>query len=102
MKNVTDFEDLLKEKYGEQGTPGRDKFDADSLAFHLGVMLKEARLEAKITQLQLAEKTGTKKSYISRIENGQSDIQISTYYKLIEIGLGKHLNISIGKELLRQ
>jgi len=44
----------------------------------------------------MAERTGTKKSYISRIERGQSDIQISTYYKLIEIGLGKHLNISIG------
>jgi len=53
-------------------------------------------LESKITQSQLAERTGTKKSYISRIENGQSDIQISTFNKLIEIGLRKHLNISIG------
>lgn len=96
MKNVTDFEDLLKDKYGEKGTPVRDKFDADSLAFRLGVMLKEARLESKITQEQLAERTGTKKSYISRIEKGQSDIQISTYNKLIEIGLEKHLVISIG------
>ncbi len=96
MKNITDFEDLLKEKYGEKGTPARDKFDADSLAFRLGVMLKEARKEAKITQEQLARRTGTKKSYISRIEQGKSDIQISTYYKLIEIGLGKHLNITIG------
>ena len=96
MKNLTDFEDLLKDKYAEKGSPQRDKFDADSLAFRLGVMLKEARQEAKITQEQLAERTGTKKSYISRIEKGQSDIQISTYYKLIEVGLEKHLNISIG------
>ena len=96
MKNLTDFEDLLKEKYGEKGTPKRDKYDSDSLAFRLGVMLKEARKEAQVTQEELAERTGTKKSYISRIERGQSDIQISTYYKLIEIGLGKHLNISIG------
>jgi transcriptional regulator with XRE-family HTH domain len=59
-------------------------------------MLKEARQEARLTQEQLAEKTGTKKSYISRIERGLSDIQISTYCKLIEIGLGKNLNISIG------
>ena len=59
-------------------------------------LLKEARVEAKLTQEELAEKTGTKKSYISRIERGSSDIQISTYYKLIEIGLGKQLNISIG------
>jgi len=96
MKNLIDFETLLVDKYGSKGTPKRDKFDADSLAFRLGVMLKEARKEAKITQEQLAERTGTKKSYISRIERGQSDIQISTYYKLIEIGLGKQLNISIG------
>ncbi len=96
MKNITDFEDILKEKYGEKGTALRDEYDADSLAFRLGVMLKEARKDAMITQDELAKRTGTKKSYISRIERGQSDIQFSTYYKLIEIGLGKHLNISIG------
>jgi ribosome-binding protein aMBF1 (putative translation factor) len=95
MKNLTDFEDLLIEKYGKKGTPKRDRYDADSLAFRLGIMLKEARKDAHITQEQLAERTGTKKSYISRIERGKSDIQISTYYKLIEIGLGKQLNISI-------
>ncbi|MFV0590059.1 MAG: helix-turn-helix domain-containing protein [Draconibacterium sp.] len=96
MNNLTDFEDLLVEKYGEKGTLSREKYDSNSLAFRLGVMLKEARKEANITQQELAEKTGTKKSYISRIERGQSDIQISTYYKLIEVGLGKNLNISIG------
>ena len=96
MKNVTSFEDLINEKYGKKGTPHRDQFEADSLAFRLGVMLKEARTEAKITQEQLAERTGTKKSYISRIERGKSDIQISTYQRIIEIGLGKSLNISIG------
>ena len=96
MKNITDFEDILEEKYGGKGTASRDKYDADSLAFRLGVMLKEARNDALITQDELAKRTGTKKSYISRIERGQSDIQVSTYYKLIEIGLGKHLNISIG------
>ena len=96
MKNITDFEDLLTKKYGIKGTSKRDNYDVDSLAFRLGVMLKEARKEANLTQEQLAERTGTKKSYISRIERGLSDIQISTYYKLIEIGLGKQLNISIG------
>lgn len=96
MKNTTSLEELLTKKYGNKGTDTRDKFDADSLSFRLGVMLKEARKEAHLTQEELAKKTGTKKSYISRIERGLSDIQISTYYKLIEIGLGKSLNISIG------
>ncbi len=96
MKNIKDFEDILIEKYGVKGTASRDEYDANSLAFRLGVMLKEARNSAMITQDELAQRTGTKKSYISRIERGKSDIQISTYYKLIEIGLGKRLNISIG------
>jgi HTH-type transcriptional regulator / antitoxin HipB len=96
MKNIKTFDQLLEEKYGKKGTPERDRFDADSLAFRLGVMLKEARLEANLTQEELAQRTGTKKSYISRIERGLSDIQISTYHKLIQIGLGRHLNISIG------
>jgi len=59
-------------------------------------MLKEARIEAHLTLEELAEKTDTKKSYISRIERGLSDIQISTYYKLIELDLGRQLQISIG------
>ncbi len=61
MEHITDFEDLLVDKYGKKGTVKRDKFDADSLAFRLGVMLKEARKEANLTQEELAEKTGTKK-----------------------------------------
>ena len=95
-KNIKTLDELLNENYGPKGSEKRDKFEADSLAFRLGVMLKEARKEANLTQEELAERTGTKKSYISRIERGLSDIQISTYYKLIEIGLGKNLNISIG------
>jgi HTH-type transcriptional regulator / antitoxin HipB len=52
-------------------------------------------MEADLTQEELAEKTRTNKSYISRIERRLSDIQISTYYKLIEIGLGRQSQISI-------
>jgi len=96
MKKITSFEEHLSKNRGQKGTEERAQFDAASLAFRLGVMLQEARKEAKMTQEQLAERTGTKKSYISRIETGKSDIQLSTFYKLIEIGLGKSLKISIG------
>ena len=95
-KNTTNFEEILRAKYGEKGTPERDRYDSESLAFRLGAMLKEARNEDRITQEELAQKTGTKKSNISRIERGKSDIQMSTYQKLIETGLGRNLNISIG------
>ena len=96
MNTLTTFDDHLDKYHGKHGTESRVKYDADSLAFRLGVMLHEARKEAKLTQEELAKRTGTKKSYISRIENGKSDIQLSTFYKLVEFGLGKSLNISIG------
>jgi len=57
--------------------------------------LKEARKEANITQEELAEKIGTKKSYISRLENGKVDIQRSTLLKNFEIGLGRHIRFTI-------
>ena len=59
-------------------------------------MLKEARKESKMTQEQLAEKIGTKKSYISRVENGQCDLQLSTLYRIFEFGLGRRINLLIG------
>ena len=95
MNNTTNFEEILNKKYGVKGTPERDNYETNSLAFRLGVMLKDARKEAKITQKELANRIGTKKSYISRIERGKSDIQLSTYHKLIELGLGRTLHISI-------
>ena len=48
-----------------------------------------------MTQEQLAEKPGTKKNFISRIENGHSDIQLSTLYKLLEYGLGRKISLTI-------
>ena len=58
-------------------------------------VIREERHLAHLTQQQLAEKTGTKKSFISRIENGHSDIQLSTLYRLLEIGLGRKLSFTI-------
>lgn len=61
MKNLTTFEEHLDKQYGKKGSKGRDKFEFDSIAFRLGEMLREERTKAKLTQEQLAEKTGTKK-----------------------------------------
>jgi transcriptional regulator with XRE-family HTH domain len=64
-------------------------------AFRVGILLKEARKDMKLTQAQLAQKIGTKKSYISRVERGFCDIQVATLQRIIEKGLGKKLEISI-------
>lgn len=92
---IKTFDEHLNERYGEQGTPERTQFEIKAKAFAIGEIIREARKEAKLTQEQLADRTGTKKSFISRIENGHTDIQLSTLYKLLEIGLGKRVNLSI-------
>jgi HTH-type transcriptional regulator/antitoxin HipB len=97
MKTVKDaktFDELLDIKYGKLGEPGRDEFELKAKAFVVGEMIKEARKEAHMTQEELALKTGTKKSYISRLENGKIDIQISTLFKIFEEGLGKKLGLT--------
>lgn len=94
-KDITTFEEYLDEKYGKIGTKARINFDIKSKAFAIGEIIKDERKQANMTQDQLAKRTGTRKSFISRIENGHSDIQLSTLYKLIEQGLGKKINLSI-------
>jgi len=98
MKTIRDaksFNELLDIKYGKVGTPERDAFDNRSKSFMIGELIKDARIKAKITQEELALKTGTKKSYISRVENGKIDIQVSTLYKILEEGLGCHVNLTL-------
>ncbi len=95
IKEAKTFDELLDIKYGKVGTPKRDEFDNKSKAFMIGELIKDARLNAKITQEELATKTGTKKSYISRVENGKIDIQLSTLYRILEEGLGRHVNLTL-------
>ncbi|MCX6245937.1 MAG: helix-turn-helix transcriptional regulator [Bacteroidetes bacterium] len=95
IKDAKTFDELLDIKYGKAGTPQRDEFDNKSKAFMIGELIKDARLHANITQEELAMKTGTKKSYISRVENGKIDIQLSTLYRILEEGLGRHVNLTL-------
>ncbi len=95
MRKQKTFEELLDLKYGVPGTPKRNAFEEKATLFVVSEMLKEARREAGLTQEQLAERLGTKKSYISRIENGKCDLQLSTLYRLFEEGLGKRVTITI-------
>ncbi len=96
MEDITTFEEHLDNRYGEIGTPERTEFEIKAKSFAIGEILREARKEAKMTQEELARKTGTQKSFISRIENGHSDIQLSTLYRIVELGFGKKVNLTIG------
>ena len=93
--NLTSFTDHLDQEYGKVGTKSRTEYEEGFEAFKLGVMLQEMRKEQGMTQEQLADKCGTTKTYISRIENNASDIRLSTLMRIISEGLGGHLKLSV-------
>jgi len=93
---MIEMKEHLNGRYGQIGAEQRMNFEIKVKAFAIGEIIHDARKEAHLTQEQLGERTGTKKSFISRIENAHSDIQLSTLYKLLEVGLGKRVNLTIG------
>lgn len=93
--NVTTLDQILDRKYGKKGEIAREQWEQEFEAFRLGVLLEQARLKLGMTQEELAEKCGTNKSYISRIENNASDIRLSTLMKIIQTGLGGHLKLTL-------
>ncbi|MHB8854338.1 MAG: helix-turn-helix domain-containing protein [Ignavibacteriaceae bacterium] len=94
-KKMVTFDEHLDNEYGKIGTPRRDKYEQGFEAFKLGVMLQEMRKKNNMTQEQLAEKCGTTKTYISRIENDASDIRLSTLMRIIHDGLGGNLKLTV-------
>lgn len=88
------IDEMITEDFGELGTPERDQFELSCDAFIIGERLKLERQKAGMTQEQLAQKIGTKKSFISRVENGRTDIQLSTLSRIFN-GLGKRVAISL-------
>ena len=95
-KNLTSFADHIDKQYGKRGTIKREEYEEGFEAFKLGVMLQELRKDQGMTQEQLAEKCGTTKTYISRIENDATDIRLSTLMRIIREGFGGHLRLSVG------
>ena len=91
-KTLSQFKDY---HYGKRVTAKRDKLESGYETFKIGALIQEARLEKGLTQDELAEKCGTTKSYISKIENNIKEVRISTLQKIVELGLGGHLNLSI-------
>ncbi|MEP4533442.1 MAG: helix-turn-helix transcriptional regulator [Cyclobacteriaceae bacterium] len=93
-KNIKTFDDLIELEHGKIGTETRNKYEEGAQMFIVSEMLKAARKEANMTQEQLAEKSGTKKSYISKIENGKGNIQLSTLIRIFEQGLNRRIGLT--------
>jgi ribosome-binding protein aMBF1 (putative translation factor) len=93
--SVITLEQFKEKNYGKPGIKKRDELEAGYENFKIGSLIHEARLEKGLTQDELAEKVGTTKSYISKIENNIKEVRISTLQKIVELGLGGHLELSI-------
>jgi DNA-binding XRE family transcriptional regulator len=91
---ITDFDTLLDFEHGKIGTETRSKFEEQSQRFIVSEMLKAARKEANMTQEELAEKVGTKKSYISKLENGKVNVRLSTLIQIFEEGLNRRVGLT--------
>jgi DNA-binding XRE family transcriptional regulator len=94
-KHLTTFSEHLDLQYGKRGTRKREKYEQEFEAFKLGVFIQELRKERGLTQEELADKCGTSKTYISRIENNASDIRLSTLMRIIQEGLGGRLALRV-------
>ncbi|MEZ4889453.1 MAG: helix-turn-helix transcriptional regulator [Crocinitomicaceae bacterium] len=92
---LTSFSDHLDAQYGKRGTEKREQYEEEFEAFKLGALIQELRKEQGLTQEQLAEKCGTTKTYISRIENNASDIRLSTLMRIFRQGLGRNLKLNV-------
>jgi len=93
--NIKTLEQFKEKHYGKRDTTKRDKLENGYEMFRIGAMIHDARIEKGMTQEQPAEKCGTTKSYISRIENNLKEVRISTLQKIVELGFGGELKLSI-------
>ncbi len=93
--NLVSLEEFTQLHYGKPGTAKRDELESGYQNFKIGALLHDARIEKGLTQEQLAQKVGTTKSYISKLENDVKEIRISTLQKIVELGLGGKLELTI-------
>ena len=94
-KNITTLEEFKDKNYGKLGTKERDELEAGYEAFKIGALIHDTRIKMGMTQEQLAEKVGTTKSYISKIENNVKEARISTLQKIVELGFGGRLELNV-------
>lgn len=93
-KGITTFDELIEREHGPIGAKARNEYEEKAQMFIVSEMLKEARREANLTKEQLAGKAGTKKSYISKIENAKGNIQLSTLIRIFETGLNRKIGLT--------
>ena len=93
--NIMNLDEFKDKHFGKIGSPKRNELEEGYENFKIVALIHEARLEKGLTQEELAQKVGTTKSYISKIENNIKEVRLSNLKKIVELGLGGQLNLSI-------
>jgi DNA-binding XRE family transcriptional regulator len=95
QKNTQTLSEIKEKHFGKRGTKKREELEAGYELFKAGVLIQQTRQQLGMTQEELAIKVGTTKSYISKIENDLKEARISTLQKIVELGFGARLEISV-------
>ena len=90
--DVGSMDAVLDKLYGKVGTPEREEFRKEAYSYCVGQLISDARKQERMTQAELAEKVGTNKSYISRIEKGASEPGVGLFFRIID-ALGLKMEI---------
>lgn len=85
---------LIDERFGKKGTDSRTEAEDRAYAFYTGQIIEDARKKAKISQTELAKRIGSNKGYISRVENGQTEPKVGTFYRIMN-ALGVRLEFTM-------
>ena len=95
--DVGSMDAVLDKLYGKVGTPEREEFRKEAYSYCVGQLISDARKQERLTQAELAEKVGTNKSYISRIEKGALEPGVGLFFRIID-ALG--LKVEIVKPMI--
>ena len=94
MEHIIKTQDVVKKKYVKH-LENTDLYEARAKAYYYAELLKEQRKQQKMTQQQLADKIGKKREYISNVERGNSDMQLSTFMQIAN-ALGLRFALVVG------
>ena len=96
VPGLTSFNDELDAKYGPVGTTTREEFENKAKAWYYGEILRDRRKQLGMTQKELAEAIGRERTYINRIEKGETDMQLSSFLRIASaLGIAVNLTVNL-------
>ena len=91
--NTKSLDQIKDQYYGIMGTPKRDKLERELESLRIGLKIREARIKQNISQEELANRIGKKRTFISKVENDGNNLTLKTLFDIVERGLGGKLNV---------